>query len=82
MVIGCGVVGRCTCHIPDTKLRVPSGTTYHFFSTFVCVAINVDVQPLSRSCPMEISSLYWRWGSICTVLYILDNNGMRFSSAL
>ena len=32
----CGVVARCTCHIPGTPLKFPSSTTYIFIYCRVC----------------------------------------------
>ena len=48
----------------------------------MCVAVNVVVQPSSHSCPMEISVPDWRWGKMCAVLDLVDNKGVRLSSAL
>ena len=80
--LGCGVVARCTYHIPATPLQVLSRTTYPFFSTIKCVAVNVAVQPSSHILPMEISAPDWRWGKMCDVLALVDNKGLRLISAL
>ena len=71
------MVDRCTCHMPATNVWVLSRTMFPFLSTFICVAVNVAVKPSSNIFPMEISSLYWRWGnnfrfnSKCSLLKLL-----------
>ena len=73
MGLGCGVVARCTCHMPAAPLRVPSRINSHIFSTIMCVAVNMAVQPSSHSCSMYISALDWMWGKMCSVLSPVDN---------
>ena len=68
--------------MPDTPLRVPSRTTYPFFSTDMCVALNVAVNPSSHSFHMDISAPYCRWRDMCAVLDLVDNKGLIFRSAL
>ena len=48
----------------------------------MCVTVNVSVQPSSYSCPMDISPSDWRWGNMCAVLALVDNKGLKLSSAL
>ena len=43
--IGCGFVVRFILHTPAAALRWPSRTMCILFSTLMCVAVNVDVQP-------------------------------------
>ena len=69
-------------HMPDTPLQVPSRNMYPFFSTFVCVAVNVYVHKSSHSFPMQISAPYCMWGRVCSVLSIVYIKGMSFSCAL
>ena len=68
--------------MPATNLWVPLSNMSPFFSTIICVAVNVDVQPSSHSFPMEISHPYWRWDKICDVLDLVYNKEVRFSSSL
>ena len=82
MVIGCGVVYMCKCHMPSIPLRVPYRTTSRFLSTVIFVAVNVDVHPSSHSLPVDISALYWRLGRVCYVLALIDNNWLCLSSSL
>ena len=80
--IGCGVMARCKFHIPDTPLWVPSRTICTFFSTVICVEVNMAVHISSNTRPREIIDPDWMWGKMCDVLYFIDNKGMRFSSAI
>ena len=82
MGLGCGVVARCNRHIPANPLRVTYRTTSNFLSTVMLVAFNVAVYPSSHSLPMDISAPDWRWGKMCAVLDLVDNKGLRLSSAL
>ena len=58
--IGCGVLDRCTCHIPATPLRFPYSINSPFFSTVIYLLVNVDVKTSSHSFPMDISAPDWR----------------------
>ena len=82
MGLGCGVVDRCTCNMPAATLRVPSRTTFIFLSTVMYMSVNVAVQPLQYSLPVEISDLNWSWRKMCYVLALMDNKGLRLSSDL
>ena len=82
MGIGCGILPRCTCHMTAAPFWVPYRITSTFNSTVMCVAVNVDVQPSSNSCPMEINAPNWRWGKIFAVFELVDNKGIRLSSDL
>ena len=82
MRIGCSVVARCTCHIPYTLLRMHYRTMYHLFSMVICLVVNAVVHPSSNSCHMEISAPNWGWIGMCDDMALLDNKGLRFSSAL
>ena len=82
MMIGCGVVDRCTYHMPATTFQVPSRTISTLFSTAMCVTVNMAVQPSPHICPTEISEPDWRWGKVCDVLALVDKKGLRSSSAL
>ena len=68
--IGCGVVARCTFHVPAAPWWVPSRINHCFFSTIMFMAVNMDVQPSSHSFPMYISAPYCRWGR-CVLLFPL-----------
>ena len=80
-------VGPCvevilTFHMPASPLRLLSRTIYPCLCTVIVVAVNVDVQPSSNSCPMEINAPNWRWGKIFAVFELVDNKGIRLSSDL
>ena len=80
--LGCCVVARCNCHIPDTPLRIYSRNTSNFFSTIMLVAVNVAVNTPEHSFPTEISAPDWRWGKRCAVFSLVDNKCLRLSSSL
>ena len=80
--IVCGVVDRCTLHMPSTSLRMPSRNMFPFLSTIRCVAVNMTVHPSSHSFPMEISAYDRRWEKMCSVFTLVDNKGMMFSYAI
>ena len=44
--------------------------------------MNVALQTSSHIFPMEISAPDWRCGKMCAVLSLVDNKGLRLSSAL
>ena len=80
-------VGTCggvslTCHIPVSPLRFPSRTFSPCLFTVMVVVMNVDVQPSSNSCPMEISAPDWRWGEMCAIFALFDIKGLVLSYAL
>ena len=79
MGIGCVVVARCTCHMPAARLRVTARINSHFFSSVICLAVNVAVHLSSHSFPMDISAPGWRWGEMCSDFYLLDNKEIRLS---
>ena len=84
MRLGFGELDIFTFHIPDTHFLVPSSTIFLLFATVVCVAVNVDVQPSSHICHMEIIASNWRWrgGGGGYILDLVDNKGVRFCSTL
>ena len=79
MGLGCGVVDRCTCHTTASPLQVTYRTNSTFLSTVMCVAVNVDIHPLSNISPMEIGSPDCMWGEMCASLALVYNKGMRLS---
>ena len=79
--LGCGGV-ILNCHMPASPLRVPSRTTSPCFCTVMVVAANVDVQPSSHSCPMDISAPDRRWGNMWAVFALVESKGIRCSYAL
>ena len=82
MVLGCGVVDRCTCHITDAPLRLPSRNISPCFCTVVLQVVNVAIHTPSHSCSIEICDPDWRWGQMCDVFDLIDNKGIRLNLAL
>ena len=82
MGLGCGSVDSFTCHIPATILRLDSRTILHFFSTFMCVAVNMTVHPSSNSFPTYIITPDSMWGKMFAVFSLVANKGIEFSSVL
>ena len=80
--LGCGVVDRCTCHIPAAHLRVPYMITYPFFSTIISAELNVAVHLSSHSWPRYIIAPDWRWWKIRVDLSLVYNKDVQFISEL
>ena len=76
MGIGCVVVDRFTCQIPENPLQAPSRNRLTLFYTLMCKSGNVALHPSSHNLPMNISAPDWRWGNMCSILSLVDNKGL------
>ena len=73
---------RLTCHMTDVFNLVPSNTVSPSLTALRWVAVNVSKHMPSQSWPIEMITPSWRWGKICSVLYVGVRRGFRFSNTL